>query len=570
MTAHIRRRDLLVASAFGAVGALAVAGCGSSSTTGADSTTSASGNGGASTSETSSTGAATSAAGGTGPVALPKHIAFSGGATPDLAPTDGGVPAAYLSYPKSLKSTGMPTPGAGGKTTTFTGGMGPLPTPVDKNTFWQELNKKLGTTLDVSITTSADYAQKMSTMIAGDDLPDIVQLQPGSIPNFADVLKAKFVDLTDELSGDAVSEYPLLANHASASWRGTIFNDAIWGVPYEQPLVPAMMFVRSDITTKLGLDPNPKSLADLRDLFRKATDPKANRWAVAAPTDIWKFLQIVLGAPNGWKLDGAKLVNSYETDETKQALSILADMWKEGVVYPDSFAQPWATKEQWFGGGQICFTYDSYNNILGFLLNNLPSEPEFKVSFMQPPSESGNGFAKVYQGTGIYTVTGIPKSSAKRTKELLRIMNWVSAPFGTTEWQFCQYGIEGHDFAMKDGQPTANDVGTAEVHDMAIPYIGNCPPVLFYAGHSEYAKAQYDCIDTAAKNGLVVDPTNGLYSPTNSEKGAAMSKVITDAMDDIVQGRKKIGDWDTAVAAWRKAGGDQVRSEYEKAYAAGH
>ena len=43
------------------------------------------------------------------------------------------------------------------------------------------------------------------------------------------------------------------------------------------------------------------------------------------------------------------------------------------------------------------------------------------------------------------------------------------------------------------------------------------------------------------------------------------SKIIDAAELDIVSGRKPAAYWDEAVAAWKKAGGDAARAEFEKA-----
>ena len=47
-----------------------------------------------------------------------------------------------------------------------------------------------------------------------------------------------------------------------------------------------------------------------------------------------------------------------------------------------------------------------------------------------------------------------------------------------------------------------------------------------------------------------------------------MLKNFTDALVDFVVGRRALGEYDSLVADWRSNGGDQMRTEFEQAYAA--
>jgi putative aldouronate transport system substrate-binding protein len=93
------------------------------------------------------------------------------------------------------------------------------------------------------------------------------------------------------------------------------------------------------------------------------------------------------------------------------------------------------------------------------------------------------------------------------------------------------------------------------------------PLVLYAPGLPDVAKAEYK-YEQGLIPTLTRDPTIGLFSDTSAGKGAALNKAITDAQSDIFQGRKSLSDWDDVVKTWRKNGGDTIRSEYEKAYAA--
>jgi putative aldouronate transport system substrate-binding protein len=82
-------------------------------------------------------------------------------------------------------------------------------------------------------------------------------------------------------------------------------------------------------------------------------------------------------------------------------------------------------------------------------------------------------------------------------------------------------------------------------------------------------KAEHEYLTKVMPTG-VTDPTAGLYSATASTKGATAGTNLLNAQGDIIQGRRKLSDWDNLVRTWRQQAGDKMRGEYEKAYAGLH
>src|SRR5215467_508421 len=50
------------------------------------------------------------------------------------------------------------------------------PPGVDSNPIWQEMNKRVGANLKISITPFADYGAKLPTILASNDMPDMLFL----------------------------------------------------------------------------------------------------------------------------------------------------------------------------------------------------------------------------------------------------------------------------------------------------------------------------------------------------------------------------------------------------------
>lgn len=134
----------------------------------------------------------------------PKYVAppvYPGAIVPDVS----GVPTAYPSMPRKLTKTVAETPGRGGAVRHFHLTWGPPATPLADNRWWQGLNERLGIDFKVTEVSAGNYDAKFATMLAGGDLPEVVQLT-FSAGCLKAIKQGAFADLSETLSGDKVLE----------------------------------------------------------------------------------------------------------------------------------------------------------------------------------------------------------------------------------------------------------------------------------------------------------------------------------------------------------------------------
>ncbi|WP_187280397.1 extracellular solute-binding protein [Streptomyces sp. IB2014 016-6] len=512
-----------------------------------------------------------SGAGGGGDVAanarlkLPTYVPFAG-VKPDLPFGDNLLPGFY-GYPADPAAavTGKPGEGAG-KVDILVNTFTPVPPAPGSNKYWQALNERVGAELAFNIVPDADYGIKLSTTLTGGDLPDLVMLQSWT-PNLPAVLKAKFADLTPYLSGDAVKEYPFLANIPEFSWRPMVANGGIYGLPTPRAGIGNVMFTRDDLIAQRSLNPAPKSFEEFVELCEGLTDAKGGRWALGdtgvGGGGALMFALTMAGAPNGWAVKGGKFTNAVETDSYTRALEAVASMVKRGLFHPDAFSATFQQGRDWFGTGKIALKTDGYAawDIL------LGTYPGIDVGAMAAPAYDGGGKSRHFTGPGSFAVTGVKKGDEARIKQLLSIANWMAAPFGTAEHLFRKFGVEGVDYTLQNGVPTPTKQGETDVK-IPMNYLIDQPPVLG-PGKKSVVDKQYAFHKQVAPL-LVEDPTVGLYSTAQAAKGSALSKILSGALSEIVRGNKPASDWSGIVRDWRRSGGDQVRKEFEAAYAQQH
>jgi putative aldouronate transport system substrate-binding protein len=478
-----------------------------------------------------------------------------------------GAPEGYLTYPASPKKLYDKPPASGGTISILKNGDVPLPAPVDKNVYWQELNKRVGAELKITQLAS-DYSAKLATTIAGGDLPDMLRLPAQA--HMLDLLKAKFQDLSPWLAGDKIKDYPSLAAQPSWGWPGAVYGDGIWGIQWcFGSLAGSENRIRQDIFDELGVKPQLSNGQDLLDLCAALTDDKRNRWAIGdLNSSAVAMVKEMVGVPNGWRVDGGKFTADYETDEYKEMLDQVNKIWKKGYVYPDA-STTLVRGQELFLAGQAAMLRQAYTN-WPFLANRgSATDKNFKQSGLILPKWDGGGQAAHFLTSGYTTMLVLKKASDERIEELLRVLDWFAAPFGSEEYLFIEFGVPDRDYKLTGSDPISTATGTNECRNMFMTYIAGAPLPLYSAGLPDETKAQYDEL------GKLMDvtvplPTAGLYSETALGAGQTVTKNITDLQNDILSGRKPLSAWDGGVRSWRSAGGDKMRSEYEEAYAAAH
>jgi putative aldouronate transport system substrate-binding protein len=507
---------------------------------------------------------------------LPKYIPY-----PSQVPTkfpgasDGLVPF-YQTYPANPKSVTKGTPGDGSKVSALTITYSPIVTGVASNQFWQAVNKRLGINLDMQQVGSADYPTKVPTVLAGNDLPDFVQFQTLQ-PSFPDLLKAKFQDLTPFLAGDKIKDYPFLANIAQDFWSTeVVYNNGLYGIPIPAYKLVNHFFSRDDIIEGLGLDPKYKNWKEFVALCKAVTDPKKNRWALdhvvensATPAATFGFALQCLGVGNVFEQKGGKFT-SYHTDErTKEAISTCADLVKKGYVHPDAFSGSTVTWYTAMANGQAVMGMPGGLTTLPRFFN-VNKDPKMKIGGSGPVPWDSSTKAHGWQRTPSFSMTAFKKASDDRIKMLLDVCNMLAAPFGSEEYRFFNYGVEGVDWtATPDGDPSVTATGTAETLGFGLPYIASPARVLYYAGLAGPAEIQYD-IEKATMPDSIANPTLGLYSDTYGRKWAQLELQMYDAQAQIMKGNAPLSSWDDAVSSWKSNGGTQMLKEYDAAYAKAH
>jgi putative aldouronate transport system substrate-binding protein len=187
---------------------------------------------------------------------------------------------------------------------------------------------------------------------------------------------------------------------------------------------------------------------------------------------------------------------------------------------------------------------------------------------VDPFSADGKSKPIFFLGIGNFGNTYIPKASSDRVKELLGVLNYLAAPFGTQEQMLMSYGLPDADYNVSpDGDPLPVAANSYVYNPVPFRYLTQYPGVQYNTTNPADYAALVHPTELAMADAGVKDPTLGLYSPSFANLNASLTQAVNDGVSDIVQGRRPVTDLESIVSTWRSNGGETIRQEYQSALA---
>jgi putative aldouronate transport system substrate-binding protein len=501
-------------------------------------------------------------------VTLPAYVPLTNLPRPDLPGTpDGLVAPGYTHYPADLQPSMRQPPGRGSQVNVMTFSLNPPPSPLEQNQAWQEVNRKLGVRLNIPTIPGGDYATRLATTVTDPDLPDILTLSfsAATLGNLPAFLERACEDLTPYLSGDAIKTYPNLANLPTYTWRACIFNNRIFTVPLategRRATAPVLIAHTTDLDSLSVTEIS--SVDELTRIGKQLNNP-GTRWAFGG-VGILTWLVQVFGGPCVWRESGGSFTRDIETEEYREAVAYHRSLWDAGLFHPNSGAMAGFAAGTQFHAGRYAFgAYLNWSTFQFAWDLATSSDRNNTLRPIVPFNHDGNGRAPQFLPAAATAIAALKKSNPDRIREVLGVLNYLAAPFGTTERLLLQCGLEGVDF-IRDamGNPVQTQQGTQE---MSVPWANVVgPPEYLYDSASPDFVARAHQFELEHFALTLANPALGLFSAIDASKGIGLRQTFTEGVNEIVFGKRPVSDLDELVKNWRANGGDTIRTEYQAA-----
>ncbi len=511
------------------------------------------------------------------PAATPSGAVLAG---PDgRIPGEFGVPDGYLKAPPVFKSVSI-VPSRGSTVRTIHLNLRPPVPPKEQNRYWQEAERRMGIKWDAQMPPANSYAERLSAVFAGGDTPDLVLIS--DLPNDKQLAgQGAFADLTPYLTGDALKEFPNLARFSDYLWKNVTIGGKLYGVPRPSFLVNDALLVREDWTRKLGIG-TPKNADEFAAMLTrfKNDDPdgngKADSWGLGGGGSTQRHMHLVLflgmfRVPNQWRKnpDGT-LTHQIETDEFRAMVAYMRRLWDAGLWHPDAVTMNTNQARDKFVAGAFGAYQDGITNVsrqsAGGMKQALRAVyPAGNVIGLPPPGHDGGKGTTIF-GPGFLGYTVIPARAGRdreRVKELLRVLDYFAAPFGSEEWVFMNFGLPDMHHTFTEGEGwILNDNGTKELGDLNRLMYGERTQSFF--GQPDELRSIVAMMRELHSRG-VENPVANLFSPTGVRSAATLDQLNNDRLVGIVTGREPLSALDGWIRDWRSRGGDTIRTEYTQA-----
>ena len=477
------------------------------------------------------------------------------GPKPDIA-GDKDIPDTFFSYPKDPVTSVKQTAGDGKPINILTQTFAPVTAQPPKNTAWANLNEKIGSELKIQQIPAAEYVSKFNTTLAGGELPDMFFI--AEVADMPDMVQATCLDLSDHLSGDAVKKYPNLAAIPSEAWEAGRFGGRLYGIPSPRGAMSSgVLYRRDDLLAAKGAKAEWGSFQEFFDLGRQLNDPKGGRWATTIVPG--QYIKNMLGIPNFWKYDGKTMQSWWTVPEMEQALEAQRRWVEAGLMHPDAFASP--NTKVWFSTGKAYFNPDSFSAWPQYWAD---APAGFDIDVCQIPGFESGKKGHLWMSFPSFGRSAINKKAEGRVEALLRVADYLAAPFGTKEYLDVKYGKLGSDYTLKGADPVPTAAGGANTQ-LGLKYLADARMANYLPGHEASARK----LDASIRK-LVPDAYRNdavyLYSKEVEDQFQEASTQFGELESEIVQGRKKVSDWKPAADKWWQDHGQKMAEELAQAY----
>jgi putative aldouronate transport system substrate-binding protein len=441
--------------------------------------------------------------------------------------------------------------------------------------FFDNLGQRLNLKINIELPPATSYAERLQMMLASTEYPELVLFLSHTDVMFVNAVKnGVFLPLNDYLENSP----NLLQYSYDISFESLkILKDGvIYAIPRTSIARADGQLVRKDWLDSLGIEFQEGEAITLAKLEEIATaftfdDPDGNgandtygigtHSSADGNMDVlypWAFDLI------GWhEYDGEYMDLRYSKthDNYKEALAFTNKLWKAGVIDPD-----WPTIKQTVSLERF---KKGITGIVGEFAGWLTSteatgkelNPDFELAYITAViAKEGNTAKGGSFSTGFWGSWSITKNTEKPE----RIMAMLDYLLSDDYWEEVMYGPKGVTWNEENGIAMATDKYKDYALGKALLRRNNAPAFFVSLAQPAEARARIEgLIDVCIKQAVFSKDEGFRPSMADDPKFIDYVKQMNINISKIIVGDLPIDQWDTILAGWYAAGGEQYVKEMQ-------
>lgn len=447
-------------------------------------------------------------------------------------------------------------------------------TPTD--TVLSKIEEATNTELEFSWIPDASKEERINTSLASGSLADIVTLTILDNSSVRNALKAgMFWDVSPYLD-----EFENLATIPQETRVSASIEGKLYGVPFQKDPARNGVLVRKDWLDNLGLEV-PKTTDELMEVAKAFTEQDPDGNGVNDTTGfvdrsdliygIFKTVGSYFGTPNYWAVDdNGKFTPEFESEGYVKIMDYMKTLYDNGYMNKDFAVTAKKDQQEAFAQGKagiyVGALFDSKN------LKNLAKgvQDELEIVMIHDMTSTGNPEDRAIWAlnNGIGGLLAFPKSEVKDETELRRVLQFINDLMTEEVYAMMTFGLEGVHYSKDANEAITildNDLWIQEVQ----PFAASRPREFGFKIHDgDPLKVESQKMIDDNRNYIVLNPAYSLESPTFTNEGSELQKIIIDATYKYILGEIDLNGFKGEVEKWKKQGGSKIIEEYEAAYAA--
>ncbi|MDF2926748.1 MAG: extracellular solute-binding protein family 1 [Paenibacillaceae bacterium] len=443
--------------------------------------------------------------------------------------------------------------------------------PAKGNAVEQAIMQHTNTKLDIQWIPQSTYDEKVSVMIASNEMPKIMKV------NYVPLIISSIESGMFWEVGPYLKDYPNLAAQNEQHFNNISVDGKIYGVPLFRDIGRAAYNYRKDWMDQLGLK-LPVTLDDWYNVQKAMVtqDPdkngKQDSYGVvlekqynSGHSALLTRIAVSIGGVNRWGLVNGKITPEIMTQEYTDVLKLFRRMYAEKLINQDFAVLDSSEMGKFFDTGKAGIANSVAAGVKSQQDRLLPNVPDGVVD---NSAFTGPNGIRIAGEPGHNGFLALPKASVKTEAEVKQLLKFLDGLMDEPIATLLMRGVENvHYTNTADGKTEFKDF-TAFQREVK-PYRDN---LLNVEGYN--VKTLKDTplgekgTKMASENAQYAIPNVALTltSATSRERGSELDLLVNDAMTKYIMGVIDDAGWQKEVDNWLKTGGQKVIEEYQASY----
>lgn len=432
-----------------------------------------------------------------------------------------------------------------------------FPSGMDENNnpYLDFIEENTNIDVKVQIPPAEGYMERLNVIMGDKNLPDMIY-SPDANWFLNYVNQGAFTPLNDVLEEHGKNLLELIPEEA---WKAVTIDGTIYAVPHIlQESGTEIMYGRKDWLDELNLDP-PVTLDEYVHVLREFKEKKDSVGYVM--TDTLGRIAPILGAfgiqRNQWIERDGQLVYSSTTEEMKQALKFLADLYEEGLLDREFPSNSLNLFNEKIANDKVGLFSAAWWDTRGPILTNKQNNENAEWISLEypvgPNGHSGTAGSSLVRGYNTIPVT------SDKVVEVIKYLDFIISD-GFRE---IFLGFEGDVWELKDGVATTdfekhNEHLYRQMYTTVEPLDMETTKIRLDSLGLEFKL--FENVQKIAEHAMFSE-YNGPPTKAQGTYGGQLKALEDEVFANIISGNKPIEEFDQFVERWYKEGGQEWTDE---------